>query len=465
MTENRIHQKSILIISVISSFMATFMGSAVNVALPAMGREFNMDAVLMSWIATSFLLAAAVFSLPSGRIADIIGRKKTMLIGMMIFTFASVMTITAKSTEGLLWARVIQGLGGPMVFIASSAMLVEAFPKEKRGSVLGISVTAVYIGLSAGPFLGGVLTHNFGWRTIFVFSIPLGIAALLLMIFSLKGVNQAYKKGEKFDLAGFVIYAVSIISLMYGLTIIPEKTGFLSAGAGIAGIILFLFFESKIKFPVLNVKLFMENRIFLLSNTAVLIHYSATFGTVFFMSLYLQYAKGMTPQQAGAVIMIQPVLMALFSSYAGRLSDRVNPGKIASTGMGVTAAGLGAFVFVGLNTPVWVIGIILFFTGIGLAFFSSPNTNIIMSSVEKKDYAPASAVMGTMRLMGQTTGLALSAMVLSLIIGRSEITPDRLDDFIKVLKISFSIFAFLCVLGIFASLARLKPAGKYRADV
>ena len=462
MDSDKKHGNIILTISMISSFIATFMGSSVNVALPSIAVEFKMNAVVLSWVATSFLLAAAVFSVPSGRMADIYGRKKMITAGMIIFGVASIMTILAKTTPWLMAARVVQGIGGPMVFVASSVMLVEAFPRNKRGHVLGLSVTAVYFGMSTGPFLGGVITHNLGWRYIFILTLPLCLLVLFLVFWKLREREKTGKEGEKFDVSGSLIYAAAIIGLIYGLTKLPGKTGAVFVFSGMVFLAFFIMFELKSKMPVVNLGIFKNNRIFGYSNLAAMIHYSSTFGIVFFMSLYLQYIKGYTPQHAGTIIMIQPVMMAVFSSTAGKLSDRVNPGIIASIGMGITALGLMALTTLSGSTPVWMIAVILFMTGTGFALFSSPNTNAIMSSVEKSDYSIASGILGTMRLLGQMTGLAIAAMLISFFMGKAEIVPGTFNLFIKTIRISFIVFSALCIAGIFASLARTGPGKKVR---
>jgi len=241
----------------LSAFMSTFMGSSVNIALPSIGAEFKMDAVFLSWAATSYLLAAAVFMIPAGRAGDIIGRKKVFLAGIFTFTAASLLTIYAKDKYFLIAARVVQGIGAPMIFAATSAILVSVFPKEERGKVLGLSVSAVYAGLTAGPFLGGIFTTHFGWRAIFWFTILLGLPVTAAGITMLKG-EWAEAKGEKFDFAGAFVFGASIISLIYGLSLLPEMKGGLLAAGGAAGVFVFVLIQDRVEHPLINIDIFLN---------------------------------------------------------------------------------------------------------------------------------------------------------------------------------------------------------------
>jgi EmrB/QacA subfamily drug resistance transporter len=445
---------SALFAGMISSFSMSFMGSSINIALPAIGLEFSMGAVMLGWIATSYLLTTAIFQVPLGRLADIYGRKKFFIAGLLIFAFASFITIFINSGFLFILLRIIQGIGGSMVFGTSVAIITSVFDENERGKALGWHVSSVYTGMTAGPFLGGILTHNFGWRSIFIVNTILCLIAVFFVFLKLKA-QWAEAKGEKFDLIGSLIFGPAIFFVIFGLTNI-NKNGILFLVLGLVLITLFIIIELKIKQPIINMQLFFNNKVFAFSNLAAMIHYSSTFAVGFMMSLYLQYIKGFTPQNAGLIIMLQPVIMMIFAPIAGRLSDKKNPGKIASAGMGITALGLCILIFINQNTNILNIIGALLLIGFGLAFFSSPNTNAVMSSVEKKNYAIASATLGTMRVTGQMIGLALGMFTLSLFIGNLKITTTIYPDFIKAVSITFFISTVLCVFGILASLQRNK---------
>ena len=209
-------------------------------------------------------------------------------------------------------------------------------------------------------------------------------------------------------------------------------------------------------FPVMNVTLFRHNTVFVFSNLAAFINYSATFAVGFLLSLYLQYIKGFNPQHAGMIMVAQPLVMALFSPVTGRISDKIEPRLLASTGMGLTAIGLILFIFLGLQTSVVYIISTLVVIGMGFALFSSPNTNAVMSSVERKNYGVASATLGTMRLTGQAMSMGIAMLTFALLIGKVKINPGNYPQFLYGIRIAFGIFSILCVAGIFASMARGK---------
>ncbi len=446
-------RRSALIVASISAFITPFMGSATNVALPELQKTFEMDAVALSWVVTSYLLVTAVFLVPFGRLADIIGRKKVFTMGMIVFTASSIWCGLAGSTPVIFAARGLQGMGSAMIFANGIAILTSVYPPRERGRVLGINVASVYIGLSAGPFLGGMMTQYLTWRSIFLAAGPLGAAVIALIMWKLKG-EWAGSEGEKFDLKGSVLLGVSLVFTMYGLTRLPRPESVIMIAAGTLCLIEFFILESKIEFPVFPVSLFRTNRGFTFSSLAALINYSATTAVAFLVSLYLQYLKGMEPRDAGMVLVSQPILMALLSPLAGKLSDRVEPRYLASIGMSLTAAGLFMLARARADSNVLYIVACLAVLGVGFALFSSPNMNAIMGSVEKRLYGIASGAVATMRLVGQMLSMAMATTALAILVGRVEITPERYPDFMKSMTVSFSIFAGLCALGVLASLAR-----------
>jgi len=287
---DRAAKLSALIIASASSFLTPFMISSLNIALPAIGKEFKSDAVMLSWVATSYLLAAAVSLVPFGKLADIHGRKKIFLSGQIIVAVTSLLAAISVSTPMLIAFRVFQGIGGAMVFATGIAILTSVYPPRERGKVLGIAVTAVYIGLSCGPFFGGWLTQQFSWRSIFLFNLPLGAFIILLVVWKLKG-EWTGAQDDRFDLAGSAIYAVAIMAIMYGITIIPSAASIWIIPAGLLGLFGFFQWERRVRYPVFEVNLFVENRTFSFSCLAALINYSATFAVAFLLSLYLQYIK------------------------------------------------------------------------------------------------------------------------------------------------------------------------------
>lgn len=459
MQEQKSQQHSTLLVTTLTSFMAPFMISSINVALPAIQTEFSANAVLLGWIATSYLLATALLLVPAGKFADIYGRKKIFITGVVIYSVGSFMAVFVPDIKWFLATRVIQGLGAAMFITTGMAILTSVYPPSTRGKVLGILVTAVYTGLATGPFAGGLMTNYLGWRSIFAFMLLLGAGSFLVSIRYLKS-EWAEAKNERFDLSGSILYAISIFLLVYGSTRIPDTTAFVLVVAGAAGFAFFFRQQARNKYPVFEVSLFRTNRTFLFSSLAALINYAATFAVTFQMSLYLQYIKGFTPQTAGTVLMAQPLVMALFSTHAGKLSDRVEPRLIASTGMAFTALGLAVFALLKDTSPLWLIVGNLVLLGFGFALFSSPNMNAIMGSVQRKQYGLASGTVATMRLLGQMTSMSIATLFLALFVGREEIKPANYPLFLHSMKSCFAFFVILCLVGITFSLFR----GRLNAD-
>ena len=449
-----------LFAATLAVFLTAFTGSSINIALPAMGRDFSMDAILLSWVPTSFFLAAAMFLVPIGRFADIHGRKKVFALGMSVFTSASLLAGLAPSAAVLIAARALQGIGSAMISGTGVAILTSVFPAQERGRVLGINVAVVYLGLSLGPPLGGILTQQLGWRSIFLVTLPLGLAGIAFVLWRLEG-EWAEARGESFDLLGSVFYAAALVALMYGFSLLPDLAGAALIALGVVGFVGFGAWELNSKSPVLNLRLFRGNRTFTFSNLAALIHYSAVFAVSFLLSLYLQYIKGLSPQQAGLILIFQPVVQFLFSPAAGRLSDRVEPRILASAGMMLTSLGLFLLVFLSPATPLWAIVTILILLGFGYALFSSPNMNAIMGAVERKFYGVASGMLATMRLIGQVLSMGIATLLFALFLGRVEITPDLYPLFATSARAAFVVFAVLCVIGVFASLARGDMRSRY----
>jgi EmrB/QacA subfamily drug resistance transporter len=446
-------KQSVLLVAAIAAFLVPFLGSAVNLALPAIGREFNANAISLGWVISSFILSSAVFLLPFGRLGDIIGRKKVFTAGIILFTITTFLIVFSGSIYSLIILRILQGFSSAMIFGTSLAIITSVFPQGERGHAMGISVTATYFGLSAGPVLGGFLTETLGWRSIFGSLVPVGIIALWFTIKKMKG-EWAEAKGEKFDWQGSIIYGLALSSFMYGFSRLPTTTGWILLVTGILIAVVFLVFEKRIDFPVFDVRLILKNRVLAFSGLAALIHYSATSATGFFISLYLQYLKGFDARIAGLIMISQPVAMALLSPLAGKLSDKRNPGVIASTGMGLTGIGLILLCFINESTPVYFIVGLLTIMGIGFGLFSSPNSNAIMSSVEKRYLGIASGIVGTMRMVGQMMSMGIAMMLIALFLGKQTINQATLPGLISAIRTGFIIFSILSVFGIFASLAR-----------
>jgi EmrB/QacA subfamily drug resistance transporter len=458
-------QISILAIVMASSFFGTFLISSVNIALPAIEKDFGLDAVTLSWVVTSFLLSTAMFLLPVGRWGDLTGIRRLYKFGILIFTVSSLLSGFSTSGYWLIVMRFLQGLGAAFTGTTGAAILVSAFLPQYRGKVLGISVSAIYLGLAFGPFFGGFLTQYLGWRSIFFISSGFGLL-ITIIAFLFLGKDEIQKvERAKSDFTGTFIYMLGLVALTYGSARIPQILGWGLMGAGVILLIVFWLIENRSENPVLETKLFTKNRLFAFSNLAALINYSATFSIIFLLSLYLQKIKGLSPRDAGTILVAQPIVMALFSPITGRLSDRIQPRYLATAGMTMCTIGLAAFAFLTELTPITLIVFLLFWVGTGFALFSSPNMNTIMSSVQKNQLGLASGSASTMRVVGQITSMTIATLFFAVLFEKQAVETVANPLFLKALKLGFITFAVISVAGIYFSFNRGKMAREHEKDM
>ncbi len=448
-----------LIIVCLASFTAPLMLSAVNVAIPTIAAGLGADAMMLSWIPTAYLLTSAVLLLPFGRLADMHGRKRVFLLGMIIVTVASLLASTAQSVQQLVACRVLQGIGAAMLFATGVALLTSLMPREQRGAAIGMSVASVYFGLACGPLLGGWATHHYSWRAAFLIHIPVAVVVILLALFCLRG-EWRNETPQRFDLAGAGIYACAITALMYGISLLPAITGVALMLAAAAGLVVFIRHERRTVDPLFDVNLFFTNRTFTFSCLASITIYTAMFGTSYLLSLYLQYIKGLSAATAGTILIAQPGVMALLSPVTGRLSDRIEPRLLASAGLVLTAAGLGMLSALGpTSTPAYVVCSLLL-TGGGFALFSSPNVNAIMGSVDRQHLGSASGAVSTMRVLGQMSSMGVITVVFALLLGPVQISPEHYPALMRCIRTSFLVAAGMTLVAISFSMARGEVHGR-----
>lgn len=452
-----------LLVATLSSFLTPFMGASANVALPSIARDLALDARQLSWVATVFLVAAAMALVPFGQLADIHGRKRIFTWGIAVYALGSALSALAMSWALLVSARAVQGLGGAMIFGTSVAILTSVFPPGRRGWALGINAASVYLGLSIGPVAGGLITEHAGWRALFGVNAALGGFLLVVVWAALKG-EWAGQRAARFDAPGSALYAAALGALMFGLSRAHTPAGVGWTAAGLAVLAAFVLYERSAASPVLDVRLFSESRVFALSNLAALINYSATFAVGFLLSLYLQHVRGLGPGATGLVLVAQPIVMTVVSPWAGRLSDRIAPRVVASAGMGLTAIGLALLAAVGDATPLASIAACLALLGVGFGLFSSPNTNAVMGAVAPSHYGVAAATLGTMRLGGQMLSMGVAMSLLTFTVGPGALSAAKGDALVLASRLTFGLFAVLCTGGVLASAARgVTVHGKDRA--
>ena len=447
-------QRNTICVCVITSFITTFMGSALNLSIPSLEEEFKAGAQTVGWVITIYMLTCSALAVPFGRISDRVERRSIMRTGILIFCISSLTAVLSKKMWMLLAFRLMQGIGASMIFSTNIAILVGAFDEEHRGRVLGYSTCATYAGLSAGPVLGGVLNQNFGWRAIFIATAIVSAAAFYGAFFKLpkgekkSGILSLSSKAH-LDYAGNILFVVSIVLTMYGLSSLNSL-----AGAPLIlclGILFFIFFirtEMKTENPVIDVNLFRKNLPFTLSNLAAMVNYGSNFALSYLMSIYLQVVKGMSSQWAGVILITNTVIMTVLSPFVGRISDRHSPFKMSAAGMALCAAALGLLSFLSEDSSLAKIIMILALSGVGFSFFSTPNTNAVLSCVEREDYGVSASILSTMRSIGHTAGMSVVSAVVGIYIGSGSLKGAGTEVLMKTFHISFFIFTLLCILGI-----------------
>lgn len=451
-------QTATLAVVCVAHFLMPFMMSAVGIALPVIGREFGASAVQLGLVETTYVLSASVFLLAMGRLGDLVGRRQIFRLGLAIFTISGGLISQAWSIHSVIVLRFFQGIGGSMVMATTMAMVVTAFPENQRGRALGLATASVYAGISFGPFLGGSLVTWLGWRAIFYLCVPLGGLAFIVATVKLTEEGAA-AKGESFDWRGWIIYALSIVALITGVMRLNYGgLWWLVASMGVAGLMLFLWYESRQDYPLINTDLLRHNRMFAMSSVAALLNYAGTFGITFYLSLYLQYVKGFPPHTAGLILIVQPVVQTIFSPMCGRLSDRYPAERVATVGMFFCAVGIGVAATISEVTSLSFIVMVLVILGAGFALFSTANTNAIMGSVAARNLGVASGFAASMRTLGMMASMTIITLMFSFYLGEQSVTLATQNEFIQSMQGSLLVFSGLCFAAVVSSFSRHRSA-------
>lgn len=455
----------ILAIVTLAFFMTPLDTSITNVAMPSIAETYNIGFSLVALVPLFYLLSMSAFMIPFGKLADIYGRKYFFIAGLIIFTIASFLSGIAGTITQLIAYRFLQGFGASLIGATSAAIVTESFPKEQRGMALGINLTAVYIALTTGPFLGGLIVQAINWRYIFFINIPIGIItaiAALIYIKDIKEVEEVTRFNWK-AAAALIIFIISLVTVTNPLT-----TGYkhIIITLGLLSFVTFLMTEIKSRYPIIGLKRLIHNRMFIAANITALLSYIGLFAISFMMAFYLIDVRELTPLYTGLMLSIMPIFMAILSPLCGHLSDRFGSKTLASSGMAIITIGLIMLGFLKLETSLIYIGLSMAVTGIGMGLFSSPNTSAVMGSVEKQHLGLAGSVLGTTRFVGQALSITLMTVIVSriaskdlmdaLVIGAKETIMAAKGEFITASHYTFFIFAGIIFIGIFTSLARKK---------
>jgi len=437
----------------ISSFVISLTMSAVNIAVPAIAQDLSANAILVTWVPTAFLLANAILLLPAGRLADIHGRKKVYLTGMIVFTCACLMAYMAPNIEFLVLTRLLQGIGGALTFATGLAIVMTIFTSKDRGVALGIASATLYLGLSCGPIIGGWFTEHYGWRTLFLVPVVLGFSSICIIMLRLKG-EWKNDLAEKVDWFGCLILTIWTSSFFIGISFIPQPKSFVLLFAGLIFLVYFFYQQQHSKYPLIKFKAIMENRIFSRSLMANICIYASNYPFVFLFSLYLQFIKAMSPTDAGKLMVIQPIMMAIVAPFAGRLSDHFEPRIIATAGCLIMAISFGMLQTLNTTSTNFIVGGALMMLGTGFGLFTTPNNNAALSSIDKNRLGIGSALLNLARVSGNIIGTATILMLVSIFIGQVKIEVEQLPSLSVIVHIALGISCLLSLCASYFSYSR-----------
>ncbi|MDR0335360.1 MAG: MFS transporter [Methanomassiliicoccaceae archaeon] len=440
-------KRIVLIACCIAGFISPLLTSMINLAVPSIALEFGISAHDRGWLVMTFFLSSVAFLVPVSRIADLYGKKKLFIIGIIIVLISSLMSPFSSSFSILLIWRIVAGIGTACISSTSISMIAQVYPRAQRGLPLALNTMCIYIGASMGPGLGGILTETFGWQSIFFSLVPFSVAAFVAIMFFKTDFKTS--EGEPFDMKGTMLYGLGVMTLMYGILTLPDRLSPAFIAAGAVLLVMFYNFETKEKYPVLNVGLF-KGKVFRRSNIAAFLNYGSSYAIIFTLSQYLQDVGGMSPGTAGLIILLQPAVQAIITPFAGRMSDRMDPRILTTAGMIMMCVGTGMMITLSVNVDAEMTKVyaILLFTGLGYALFSSPNTNLIMGNVSAKNYSEASGLISVMRQVGMMSSVAVVVCMISVMMGTTTvIEPGTFDQFMTAVRYSFVICFLLSAAG------------------
>ena len=395
------------------TFMSALDGSIVNIALPAIAQATGSAVSTVEWVALAYLITVSASVFVFGHLSDIYGRRRIYLVGLAVFVAGSLFCGLSGRVGPLILARAVQAVGAAMLFALSPAILVGAFPPDERGRALGLQATMTYLGLVAGPGLGGLLIDAWGWPAIFFVNVPVGLATMWAAGRVLNSDRPA--AGQLFDPAGAASLALALGGLLLALSkggewgwSHPAIVGLVSAAACCAA--AFVAVERRQAHPAIDLGLFRD-RGFATSVLASYLCYLASASVGFLMPFLLVWAEGCSASHAGLVMMAVPVAMMLLTGPSGALSDRIGVRLLATSGLVVMAAGVLLLSFVGLGGSSVLRASCLALIGVGTGLFTSPNNSAIMGAAPLERRGVAGAILSATRTVGFATGVAVAGIV------------------------------------------------------
>ncbi len=437
------------------SFMTALDSSIVNILLPVIQENFHTRIAAVEWIVTVYLLILSGLLLSFGRLGDLRGHKTVYLWGFGIFVASSAACGAAPAVEWLILFRGLQAVGGAMLAANAPAILTANFPSIKRGQALGLASMMTYLGLTVGPSLGGWLAHTFTWRVVFYVNIPVGALALILSLVCIPPSQVNRVPGQKFDLAGALLFLTGLSALLLGLNQ-GASWGWGSVpilvllGSSLLITLIFIRVELDSASPILDMSLFRVP-LFTTATASAVLNYICIYSIMFLMPFYLINGRGLNSAMAGMLLTAQPIVMAIAAPVSGAYSDRIGSRIPGMVGMGVMATGLFLMAFLDADSPLIMAGLALAVAGLGTGTFISPNTSALMGAAPKERQGIASAVQATARNVGMVLGIGMAGAILTTQMARG--TPASLFSGIKM---GFATAGVVALLGVVMSAIKEK---------
>ena len=446
-------------------FMSTLDSSIVNLALPKIMENLNVELRVIQWVVLVYLLTVSALLLPFGRLSDILGRRKIYSAGFLTFGLGSLCCGLAPNAASLIFSRGIQGCGAAMLMACSPALVVDIFPVSERGKALGMVGTIVAMGLTAGPLAGGMILDVVSWRFIFYLNIPIAVISVLAGHRLLRKTPADKGSDEPQDPWGSILLALSIVSAIMAITGLgrPQGPGYQPLFLFIASVIFsfgFAFTESRVRFPVLAPDL-LKIKLFTMPILAAAALFAALFVIVFMMPFYLIHARALPPSAAGLILMTPFVMLFFISPFAGILYDKTGSRPLCTLGMILLTAALLLLSRITAEIPMAMVVGMLAMAGTGVAFFISPNSTAIMSSVPPESRGTASGSLATSRNLGMVTGVALAGLIFNTTYAKlshggafKTYSPETASVFMAGFRHAMAAGCFLAVAGLILTLLR-----------
>ncbi len=397
-------------------FMIMLDNTVVNVALPAMQRHLHLRPNELEWVVVGYALTFATLMLTGGKLADLFGRRLLFLVGLVIFTGASLACGLAPNAGFLIGARAVQGIGAAIMNPATLGIIAATFPPKQRGTAIGIWAGTSAMALAIGPLVGGLITQHLNWSWIFFINVPVGVVAVFVTLWAVRESRDTSHQ-QRLDLPGLVSSAIGLFALTYAL-IEANSYGWTSSRIlalfALAAVALaaFVALEHRQRLPMLDLSLF-RNRTFSGANVSMLLVSFAMFGIFFFNSLFFQTIVGYSATQTGAMFLPMTLLIVAIAPQAGRVSDRVGSRWLIGGGMTLLTGSLLLFAQLDASSTFWDVLPGLLLGGAGMAMTMTPTTAAVMGSVRTDKAGVGSAVLNSSRQVGGSLGIAVMGAVVA----------------------------------------------------